>query len=570
MNITNMTQASIAYFSMEIALESAIPTYSGGLGVLAGDTLRSAADAGLPIVGITLLSRHGYFRQILDENGNQSEQPVWWPVDDYLVPVDLHISLTLEDREVAVSAWRYDIQGYGGDIVPVFLLDTDCDNNSDYDRKLTDQLYGGDAEYRLCQEAVLGIGGIRILRALGYHNIERYHMNEGHSSLLIFELLDELKQSQGNAGSKQDRIAHIRQQCVFTTHTPVAAGHDRFSQEMAYRVLKRCDPFQECADELCCYNELNLTYLALEASRYVNGVAKRHRETSQKMFSGYPIDSITNGVHAYTWTSDAMRKLFDERIPDWRLDNSILRYAISIEKEEIFLAHQAAKQTLVEYVNKVSNAGMDQRIMTIGFARRATPYKRATMIFNDIERLRKITQHCGKLQLVFAGKAHPQDQGGKALIREIFSSRDKLNGDIRIAYLPDYDMEIGRLITAGVDLWLNTPMPPMEASGTSGMKAALNGVPSLSVLDGWWIEGCIEGVTGWAIGNSEPHEQQPPTVTEAETNILYSKLENLIMPLYYQNRDAYLEVMRHAIAINGSFFNTERMMSQYVTKAYFK
>jgi len=564
------TDIAIAYFSMEIGLESSMPTYSGGLGVLAGDTLRSAADAALPMAGVTLLSRKGYFRQCLDENGSQTEEPVHWPVNDYLVPVHAQAKVTIEDREVIVRAWRYDIKGCTGHVVPVYLLDTDVEGNSDYDRTLTDQLYGGDNDYRFCQEVILGIGGVRMLRALGHANIERYHMNEGHSSLLAFELMEEYQLQPSSPKATAELIAKVRRQCVFTTHTPVAAGHDHFPMSLAYRVLKQYKLFTECTEEICIDDALNLTYLALASSHYVNGVAKKHREVSQKMFEGYHVDSITNGIHAYTWSSDAMHKLFTKHIPDWRSDNASLRYAISITKDEIWEAHQEAKHQLVEYVNKNTNAGMNQNTMTLGFARRATPYKRATLMFSDIERLKAISTHCGELQIVFAGKAHPRDEHGKEMIREIYKIKNEVNDTIRIAYLPDYDMEIGRLMTGGVDLWLNTPLPPMEASGTSGMKAAINGVPSLSVLDGWWIEGCIEGVTGWAINSSPPGKGNEQTQSAHEADILYSKLENIIIPMYYHNRDAYVEVMRHAIAINGSFFNTERMISQYVTKAYFK
>jgi len=560
---------SIAYFSMEIGLESAIPTYSGGLGMLAGDTLRAAADAGLAMAGITLLSRKGYFRQRLDDQGKQTEESVHWPVDDYLLPLEAQVIVELEDRQVTVRVWRYDIIGCGGHVVPVYLLDTDVEANSTYDRSLTDHLYGGDDYYRLCQEAILGIGGIRILRALGHIDIERYHMNEGHSSLLVFELMTELAHQDDSAQTTTEHINKVKRQCVFTTHTPVAAGHDRFPMPVAFRVLKQCNPFKDCADLVCCDNELNLTHLALEASYYINGVAKKHRETSRKMFEGYHIDSITNGVHAYTWAADAMRDLYNSHVPDWREDNLSLRYAMSINHEDIWEAHQLAKRHLMEYVNKNCNVGMDQTVMTLGFARRATPYKRSTLLFTDIERLKTIASHCGPLQIIFAGKAHPKDTQGKQLIREIFKIKNTLNKEIHIAYLADYDMEIGRLITAGVDLWLNTPLPPMEASGTSGMKAAINGVPSLSILDGWWIEGCIEGVTGWAISNSEQSKGGVST-SNSEAEILYSKLENIIVPMYYHNRDAYIDVMRNTIAINGSFFNTERMISQYVTKAYFR
>lgn len=483
--------------------------------------------------------------------------------------MDVQAIVEIEDRHVALRAWHYDIRGNGGHVVPVYLLDTDVVGNSDYDRTLTDRLYGGDDYYRLCQEVVLGIGGIRILRALGHENIDRYHMNEGHSSLLVFELMAELTEQQGDNKTSAKHIDIVRRQCVFTTHTPVAAGHDRFPASLAQRVLKQCHPFKDCFEEVCYDHELNLTHLALEASYYINGVARKHRETSRKMFESYQIDFITNGVHAYTWASDAMRELFNKKIPDWRNDNMGLRYAISFDNDDIWHAHQPAKRQLIKYVNKTSNAGMDQSVITLGFARRATPYKRATLIFTDIERLKTIASHCGPLQIIFAGKAHPDDTQGKEIIREIFKIINILDDDFRITYLPDYDLEIGRLITAGVDLWLNTPLPPMEASGTSGMKAAINGVPSLSTLDGWWIEGCIEGVTGWAISNSD-QQTTASSLSSYEADILYSKLENIIIPMYYHNRDAYIEIMRNAIAIDGSFFNTERMISQYVTKAYFR
>lgn len=560
---------AIAYFSMEIALESAIPTYSGGLGVLAGDTLRAAADAGISMTGVTLLSRKGYFRQRLDDNGVQLEEPVVWPIDDYLIPVDAQATVEIEDRQVSVRAWRYDIIGCNGFTVPVYLLDTDIESNSTYDRTLTDQLYGGDNLYRLCQEIVLGIGGVRILRALGFTDIERFHMNEGHSSLLVFELMSELRETHKKKTTKE--LAEIvRRNCVFTTHTPVSAGHDRFPMSLAYRVLKKCPPFNDCGDDICCDNELNLTHLALESSYYINGVAKKHRETSRKMFEGYRIDSITNGIHLYTWASDSVRKLFDKHIPDWRGDNASLRYAASISDNDILESHLSSKRSLIEYVNKITNAGMDQSVMTLGFARRVTPYKRTTFIFSDINRLKQIVAHAGPLQIVFSGKAHPHDSDGKALIRELFAIKKELKDAVRIAFLPDYDMDIARLLVSGSDLWLNTPKPPMEASGTSGMKAAINGVPSLSILDGWWIEGCIEGVTGWAIANPEQQSPERLNKSNGEAEILYSKLENIIVPMFYHNHGHYIQVMRNAMAINGSFFNTERMINQYVAKAYFR
>ena len=563
------SSVSIAYFSMEVGLQSAVPTYAGGLGILAGDTLRAAADAGIPMVGISLLSRKGYFRQQIDTSGWQTEAPINWPLNDYLQLQEPRISVDIEDRKVTVQTWRYDIQGVDGSSVPVFLLDTNVEANTEYDRSLTEYLYGGDNQYRLCQEIILGIGGIRILRALGYNDINRYHMNEGHSSLLVFELMEELIAKDGSTQATEKHLSIIRQQCVFTTHTPVAAGHDRFSFELACRLLKKCNTFRDMGKSMCCNNDLNLTYLALDASHYINGVAKRHREITKRMFVGYDIDSITNGVHATTWACDEFQALFDQNIPDWRRDNASLRYAISLPRDKIWQAHSQAKQKLVEYVNKMCNSGMDMNIFTIGFARRATQYKRTTLIFNDIQRLIDITANIGPIQLIFSGKAHPKDQDGKELIQQVYRIQETLNENIKTAYIPDYDMDIARLMTAGADLWLNTPLPPMEASGTSGMKAAVNGVPSLSVLDGWWIEGCIEGVTGWAIGKAnQPYDKNDPETEEAQS--LYNKLEHEIMPLYYLRRDEYITVMQHAIALNASFFNTERMLNQYITKAYFR
>jgi len=320
-------------------------------------------------------------------------------------------------------------------------------------------------------------------------------------------------------------------------------------------------------DVFCCSELLNMTYLALNLSHYVNGVAKKHGEVSRLMFAGYNIDAITNGVHAATWTADPLARLYDRYISGWHQDNCSLRYALSIPKQEIWQAHLTAKRDLLHLVNSETNAGMDVDLLTIGFARRAAAYKRPDLLFADPERLTAIASRRGGLQIVYAGKAHPQDEAGKEQIRKIFSARERLHDKIKIAYLQNYSMEIGKLMTAGTDIWLNTPLPPMEASGTSGMKAAVNGVPSLSVLDGWWIEGCIEGVTGWSVG---PPDGAASATADHSTDSasLYDKLEQIVMPLFYHNRDDFLDVMRHAIALNGSFFNTHRVLLQYVLKAY--
>ena len=559
----------VAYFSMEIALEADIPTYSGGLGVLAGDTIRAAADRKVPMVAVTLLHRKGFFYQKLDATGWQTEEPAEWNVADFLTEMPARTTVTIEGRTVQLRAWKYEARGYDDYSVPVYFLDADLPENSEWDRTLTHYLYGGDNHYRLCQEVILGIGGVKMLRALGYDQLQRFHMNEGHASLLTVALLDEQAQQAGRTAFTRDDIERVREQCVFTTHTPVPAGHDRFPLDMVNRVLGRAE-MAAMHDVFCCEGELNMTYLALNLSHYVNGVAKSHGEVSRHMFAQYRIDAITNGVHAGTWTAPAFQKLFDQHIPDWRGDNFHLRYALSIPAEEIWNAHAAAKRALLEYVNRETNAGFDNAVLTIGFARRAATYKRADLLFRDLERLKSIAAKAGRLQILYAGKAHPQDQGGKQLIQRIFQAREALKRDIKVVYLANYDMDLAKLLTGGVDVWLNTPQPPLEASGTSGMKAALNGVPSFSVLDGWWIEGCIEGITGWAIGERCDLAAGGDDRSACDAAVLYDKLEQIILPLFYRDRSRFIDVMRHAIALNGSFFNTQRMILQYVLKAYFR
>jgi len=559
--------AKIAYFSMEIGLHPAMPTYSGGLGILAGDIIRSAADLSIPMVAVTLIHRKGYFYQRLDASGWQREEPMEWAVDDFLEEMPERTSVTIEGRSIQIRAWKYEATGVDGYKVPVYFLDTDLPENSEWDRTLTHFLYGGDQRYRLCQEAILGIGGVRMLRAIDNQSIERFHMNEGHASLLTLELLDEEVRKAGRKSISHEDIEAVRKKCIFTTHTPVPAGHDQFPLDLVSRVLGRREVY-EMKDVFCCEGLLNMTYLALNLSHYINGVAKKHGEVSRLMFAGYVIDAITNGVHAATWVATPFQELYDRYIPGWRQDNFSLRSALNITKQEVWKAHTESKKRLIQYVNRQTNVGMDMDFLTVGFARRATAYKRGDLLFRDIERLKSISLKAGNLQLIYAGKAHPHDQGGKELIRRIFQAKESLKKEIKIAYLENYDIELGKMMTSGVDLWLNTPQPPLEASGTSGMKAALNGVPSLSILDGWWIEGHIEGVTGWSIeengrGTGQGHDLQKDAIS------LYNKLEQVIIPLYYNDRDRFIDVMRHSIALNGSFFNTQRMLQQYVLKAYF-
>ena len=591
---THPPKRFVAYFSMEIALENQIPTYSGGLGVLAGDTIRAAADIRLPMVAVSLLYRKGYFRQHLSEEGAQTEEAVEWDVEKHLKEEEPRVSVTLEGRKVELRAWCYTVKGVRGYEVPVYFLDADLPSNDQRDRDLTGQLYGGDPYYRLSQEVLLGIGGVRMLRALGHNELMRYHMNEGHAALLTLELLGEESSQAGRNSVKGEDIEKVRAKCVFTTHTPVPAGHDKFpveymtrlfpdqnrffdgkdasSADLVRSVLQVEQNYPDLAEAAKRGASVNMTYLALSLSNYVNGVAKLHGEVSRKMFPNVPIEAITNGVHAATWAAPPFRELFDRMIPSWREDNYSLRGALGLPPEEVWAAHLLAKHDLLETVRKKTGLKLDPDAFTIGFARRATGYKRADLILSDLDRLRQIAKNAGPFQIVYAGKAHPRDGGGKEIIKKIFKAKKALKKAITIVFLDDYDLNLGGKLTAGGDLWLNTPQYPLEASGTSGMKAALNGVPSLSILDGWWVEGNIEGVTGWSIGEAHRGDPGPETPVDNayDAESLYSKLEGVILPLYYSSRERYLDIMRHAIAINGSFFNTQRMVQQYITDAYLR
>ena len=554
-------ERTLAYFSMEIAIRPDMPTYSGGLGVLAGDTLRSAADLALNMVGVTLVHRKGYYNQHLDAEGNQTESAQPWLPEQKLIAEEPKVTVAIEGRPVTIRAWRYEVHGATGHTMPIYMLDTNLEENDPTDRKLTDHLYGGDGNYRLRQEAVLGLGGPRMLAALGYEPMV-FHMNEGHASLLTVAALEQRLGGRSLELATEDDFDAVRELCVFTTHTPVPAGHDRFSREQANRILgvERTNLIERVGgfhDGL-----LNMTYVALRFSRFVNGVAMQHGKVSRAMFPEYKISAITNGIHAPTWTSEAIQEVFDQHMPRWRQDNVKLRYAIDIPSEEIHLAHQASKRRLIQEVNSRSGAQLDEDVFTIGFARRAATYKRADLFFHDPERLARLARRHGGLQVLYSGKAHPADAPGKAKIKRVIELARELESDtLKIVYLENYNWELGALLTQGVDLWLNTPKRPYEASGTSGMKAAINGVPSLSILDGWWIEGWIEGVTGWAIEDREDEG--------GEAASLYEHLEQVILPTYYREHERWHRIMRSAIALNGSFFNTQRMIEQYLLNAYF-
>lgn len=550
----------IAYFTMEVALRSDIPTYSGGLGVLAGDTVRSAADLELPLVTVSLVNRAGYFRQRIDEAGRQHEEPDVWDPAAWARPLQARVAVPIEGRDVWVGGWLYVLTGHMGGRQPVILLDTDLDENGTADRELTHHLYGGDEAYRLKQEIVLGIGGARMLHALGFR-VRQYHMNEGHAALLCLELLDRYAYPPGDlrAGESPYDLLRVRELCNFTTHTPVEAGHDQFAYGLVEQVLGDFVD-RPTLRRLAGDDALNMTRLALNTSEYVNGVAKRHAETSRQLFPGYQVRAVTNGVHPFAWTHPAFAKLYDAHLRGWCHEPELLvRAECCIADDAIWEAHVAAKRALVESVAALTGTALDPGVFTVGFARRMTAYKRPELLFTDLDRLRSMAQR-RPLQVVLAGKAHPRDQDGKRAIEAIHSHLRALAAEVTAVFLPNYDMTIAAAMVSGVDVWLNTPQPPWEASGTSGMKAAFNGVPNLSVLDGWWAEGCIEGVTGWAVGDGDAGEH--------DAQALYDKLEGVVLPLYYDHRAGWIAVMKGAIAKNASFFNSHRMMRRYASDAY--
>lgn len=564
-----IAEPKIAYFSMEIGLKNEIPTYSGGLGVLAGDTIRSSADLNLPIAAVTLISKKGYFRQDIDNAGRQIEYPDEWEPSRFMTLLPKRVEVRIENRNVSIQAWLYVVKSLTGGKVPVIFLDTNVEGNTREDREITSFLYGGDERYRLKQEIILGIGGGRILNALGFQ-IKKYHMNEGHAAFLTIELL--LKYKKDIESVWDERlvwdIERVRNICIFTTHTPVEAGHDKFSYELVNNVLGEIIPFyllRKVAGDA----NLNMTLLALNLSKYVNGVAKRHGEVSKNMFPGYTIHAITNGVHSYTWTSESFKRIYDKYLPGWANEPELFVRVGRIPDEEIWNAHMESKRVLLDYVHENSGIEMDYDALTIGFARRAAAYKRADLLFYDIDRLYRIAEK-GKIQIIYSGKSHPSDYAGKSLIETVFNYINKFKGKINIVYLKNYDMDIALKMVSGVDVWLNTPARPMEASGTSGMKAAHNGVINFSVLDGWWIEGHIEGFTGWSIGLSPSDIHMGGNTDRMDAEDLYNKLENVIIPTFYNDRHLWIRMMQNAIGKVAYYFNSHRMMRRYVTEAYFR
>jgi starch phosphorylase len=551
-----LPQTNIAYFTMELALRVEVHTYSGGLGVLSGDTVRSCADLELPIVFVSLLSRQGYFRQEIRE-GRQIEHPDPWDIERWAQPLAAMIGVSIEGRDVWVRPWLYVHKSDLGYSVPVLLLDTDLEQNDPLDRGLTHHLYGGDLVYRLKQELVLGVGGARALEALGF-GISRYHLNEGHAAFATIELLKRFPRRRRQTDVTEwsydaDRVRHL---CVFTTHTPVEAGHDRFSYDLVERVCTKLMP-TEVLKAFAGDDMLNMTRLALNLSGYVNGVAQQHAVTAREMFPGFDVRAVTNGVHVGTWAHPAFAELYQSHYPQWMHEPEVLIRVDNLPDGDVWAAHVEAKADLCRFVQEHGRLALDPDLPIIGFARRMTGYKRPDLLFKDLERLAAIAEK-HPFQLVFAGKAHPADAAGKESMYTIHQAIEKLAGRVPTAFLCNYDMSIAKVLVAGADVWLNTPMPPLEASGTSGMKAAVNGLLNLSMLDGWWVEGCMEGVTGWAIGNGD------------DGAALYSKLEDVVLPLYYNDRARWTWMMKQAISKVACYFNSHRMMRRYAAEAYLR
>ena len=539
----------IAYFSAEIGISSSLPTYSGGLGVLAGDHIKAAGDLGLNMCAITLLYREGYFKQRIDENGIQTETYPRFDPFPLLKKLDLKFTLRLRNRDVWIQVYQFDYIGQDGHIIPLFFLDTDVEENFYDDRNITLRLYSGDKDHRILQEAILGFGGTKLLDELGQNDIKTFHMNEGHCSFLVLNLLEKY----------DGDVEKVRSQCHFTTHTPVAAGHDHFSEYRVKKLLHGLYPENLELPSLVQNGRLHMTELGLYFSRSANGVSELHGHVAQDQFPWSKIGYITNGVHHSYWMGSPFKRMYDQYLPEWRSNPDALLKVDEIPDKVIWDAHQERKRYLLGYANSQVTKALDAETLTIGFARRAATYKRAQLIFHDLERLQSMGE--GKLQIVFSGKAHPNDAAGKELIRQIVSKSKTMFGKVKIIFLENYNMWLGRMITSGVDVWLNTPLRPNEASGTSGMKATLNGVLNLSVLDGWWAEGCKDGVNGWAVGDPEHPDD------EKDANHLYSVLENQVIPTYYNHRDKWISIMKEAIK-TGVEFTAHRMIAEYNQKYY--
>ncbi len=546
---------TVAYFTMEIGLSGDIPTYAGGLGMLAADIMRSATDMKVPAACMTVCWQHGYMRQTIAADGTQKYEESTWDPKDKMTLLPERITVTVEGREVSVAAWEYPLKS-GKHTVPVYFLDTNLPENTPADRDITKYLYGGDGFMRLKQELVLGIGGVRMLRKLGYSDIHTFHMNEGHAAFLTLELLKE----------REYKDELVRPSCAFTTHTPVAAGHDVFDYDMAYKVVGDMLPWhiRKIAGE----DRLSMTHLAMHLSRYTCGVSKIHGDVSRAMFPGEKIDYITNGIHHPTWASEEMQKLFDTYVPKWRTNPETLKEGSrNIPDEALWMAHAEAKKRLIAFVKYQTGETLSEDILTIASARRVVSYKRPELLYTNLMRLKEVCG--GRVQIIHSGNAHPADPFGQDVIRRMIERSKELREFLHVVYLPNYNPELAKLLVSGSDVWLNTPMRLREASGTSGMKAALNGVINLSTLDGWWIEGYEQDPeSGWRIGPLAGAVDAEDTNLKLDAEDLYTQLQYEVIPEYYYDKRArWMHRMKRSIGLLGTF-NTHRAVQEYLKKAW--
>ena len=535
--MSNTQQPSVAYFCMEYGLDTALKIYCGGLGILAGDTLKGAKDNKLPLVGIGLKWKQGYTEQRIDSKGQ--------PFDCYhnfqypeLKDTGVKVSVKIRQNDVACKVWLCD--SYGN--APLYLLDTDLPENAD--KWITGQLYGWFSEERIAQEIVLGIGGVKALQALGHH-VDVYHFNEGHAALAGIELI---KQKMGGGQSFQDAWNATRQQIVFTTHTPIKEGNEHHNHELLQYMGASLGLSIEQLHRIG-GTPFNMTVAGLRLSRNSNAVAQLHAETANQMWSDVAgrssIVGITNGIHVPTWVDERMQQKFGTN-------------------EDMWNAHMAVKKDTINFIKDRSGVALNPESLLIGFSRRAAPYKRSNLIFAYENKLGELLK-TGKVQIVFSGKAHPLDDTGKAIVNNLVQmSRQYPNS---VVFLENYDMDIGRALTRGCDVWLNNPRRPLEACGTSGMKAAMNGVLNVSILDGWWPEACQHGVNGWAIGD----DQVPDNVgaqDERDALALYQTLVDEVIPTFYNDKQRWLKMMKASIESCTEAFSADRMLREYYDRLY--
>ncbi len=542
----------LAFFVMEIGLDG-IPTYAGGLGTLMGDVIHTFADLGIPSFCITLLYKKGYVRQRINQRGEQLDIFEEWDYEGELQPLNMSVELELFGRRQRIKVWQKPIKDSKD--VKVFFLDADVEGNDPEVRKASERLYTEDLRIRLIQEAVLGIGGYRLLEKLGAH-VSLYHINESHSALLILELLNRLKNEE-----------EVRKRVIFSTHTALPVGHDRFPLDLVKACLTEYKNLERYAED----GIFDLTRLAERYASLINAVSLKHRFMTERFFPERKVDYITNGVYHKRWVCEEMASLFDAYLPGWDENPYLLMSAYNIPSDLLLEAHRLAKERLVNFVNKNYDANFSYEALTLCVARRMTAYKRVNLLLKDTDRLIRIAQSYGTLQVVFAGKAHPADNMGKEMIRDIHSKMRYIRSktkDLRLVFIEDYDIDIAKLLVAGCDVWLNCPKRPYEACGTSGMKAGMNGVLNFSVWDGWWLEGGIEGVNGWGIGPKPHWADLSESNDDEDLQDIYGKLSYIILPLYYKNKDEWVRMMKASIATIGSYFNTYRMVSDYMVKIY--